>query len=66
MSSYPSLLKQLGVRLFQDTDLDDWTTKLVVVCTDGAAVNMGMYNSVVLKLWQLAAVAHTGKLHKIS
>lgn len=44
------------VRLFQDTGLDDWATKLVVVCTDEAAVNMGMYNSVVLKLWQLAAV----------
>ncbi|KAK6294290.1 hypothetical protein J4Q44_G00351200, partial [Coregonus suidteri] len=28
------------VRLFQDTGLDDWTTKLVAVCTDGAAVNV--------------------------
>ncbi|KAM7396176.1 hypothetical protein PAMP_019237 [Pampus punctatissimus] len=44
------------VRLFQDTGLDDWATKLVAVCTDGAAVNVGIYNSVVPKLRQLAAV----------
>lgn len=44
------------VRLFQDTGLDDWTTKLVAVCTDGAAVNVGMYNGVVPKLRRLAAV----------
>ncbi|TNN75622.1 hypothetical protein EYF80_014172 [Liparis tanakae] len=30
------------VRLFQDTGLDDWANKLVAVCTDGAAVNVGM------------------------
>ena len=41
---------------FQDTGLDDWTTKLVAVCTDGAAVNVGVYNGVVPKLWQLAVV----------
>lgn len=44
------------VRLFQDTGLDDWTTKLVAVCTDRAAVNVGIYNGVVPKLRQLAAV----------
>jgi len=38
------------VRLFQDTGIDDWTTELVAVCTDGAAVNVGMYNAVVPKL----------------
>ncbi|CAL8373520.1 unnamed protein product [Arctogadus glacialis] len=44
------------VRLFQDTGLDDWTTKLVAVCSDGAAVNFGVYNGVVPKLQRLAAV----------
>lgn len=44
------------VRLFQDTGLDDWATKLVAVCTDGAAVNVGIYNGVVPKLRQLAAI----------
>ncbi|CAM4610200.1 unnamed protein product [Leuciscus chuanchicus] len=44
------------VRLFQDIGLDDWTTKLVAVCTDGAAVNVGMYNGVVPKLRRLAVV----------
>ncbi|XP_062389624.1 uncharacterized protein LOC134078010 [Sardina pilchardus] len=43
-------------RLFQDTGLDDWTTKLVAVCTDGAAVNVGIYNGVVPKLRQLVAI----------
>lgn len=41
---------------YADTGLDDWTTKLVAVCTDGAAVNVGVYNSILPKLWQLAAV----------
>lgn len=31
------------VRHSLDTGLDDWATKLVAVCTDGAAVNIGMY-----------------------
>lgn len=44
------------VRLFLDTGLDDWVTKLVAVCTDGAAVNVGMYNGVVPKLRQRVAV----------
>ncbi|TNN51963.1 hypothetical protein EYF80_037870 [Liparis tanakae] len=44
------------VRHFQGTGLDDWTTKLVALCTDGAAVNVGMYNGVVPKLRQLATV----------
>ena len=44
------------VRLFQDTGLDDWTTKSVAVNTDGAAVNVGVYNGVLPKLRQLAAV----------
>uniref|UniRef100_A0A8C4ASG7 Uncharacterized protein n=1 Tax=Denticeps clupeoides TaxID=299321 RepID=A0A8C4ASG7_9TELE len=44
------------VRLFQNAGLNDWATKLVAVCTDGAAVNVGMYNGVVPKLRQLAAV----------
>lgn len=42
------------MRLFQDTSLDDWTTELVPVCTD--CVNVGMYNDIVPKLRQLAAV----------
>ena len=44
------------VRLFHDTGLDDWTKKLVAVCTDGAAVNVGIYNGVLPKLRRLAAV----------
>ena len=44
------------VRLFQDKGLDDWTTKLVAVCSDGATVNVGVYNGVVPKLRRLAAV----------
>ncbi|KAG7240922.1 hypothetical protein INR49_026211, partial [Caranx melampygus] len=43
-------------KLFHDAGLDDWTTKLVAVCTDGAAVNVGTYNGVVPKLRQLVAV----------
>ena len=43
-------------RPFQDTGLDDWTKKLVAVCTDGAAVNVGIYNGVLPQLRQLAAV----------
>lgn len=30
------------VRLFYDTGLDNWTKRLVVVCTDWAAVNVSM------------------------
>ncbi|XP_077354948.1 zinc finger protein 862-like [Festucalex cinctus] len=44
------------VKLFQDAGLDDWRGKLVAVCTDGAAVNVGAYNGVVPKLKQLVAV----------
>lgn len=44
------------VRLFQDTGLDDWTTKSIAVCTDRVAFNVGVYNSIVPKLWQLAVV----------
>ncbi|KAM7388965.1 hypothetical protein PAMP_022966 [Pampus punctatissimus] len=57
--SHPHLADKTDrlVRLFQDTCLDDWATKLVAVCTDGAAVNVRIYNGVVPKLRQLAAVA---------
>ena len=36
--------------------MDDWTTKLVAVCTDGAAVNVGEYNGVVQKLKGLVLI----------
>lgn len=41
------------VKLLHDALLDDWMTKLVAVCTDRAAVNVGMYNDILPKLWQL-------------
>ncbi|KAG9280288.1 hypothetical protein AMEX_G21 [Astyanax mexicanus] len=44
------------VKLFQDACLDDWRTKLVAVCTDGAAVNVGVYNGVVPKLKGLVVI----------
>lgn len=43
------------LRLFQDAGLDTWTKRLVAVCTDGAAVNVSMYNGTVPKLHQLVA-----------
>lgn len=36
--------------------LDEWKTKLAAVCTDGAAVNVGMCKGIVPELRQLAAV----------
>lgn len=44
------------VKLFRDSGLDDWRTKVVAVCTDGAAVNVGVYNGVVPKLRGLVAI----------
>lgn len=35
---------------------DEWKTKLVSVCTDGAAVNVRVYNGVVPKLLKLVAI----------
>ena len=36
--------------------MDDWTTKLVAVCSDRVVVNVGVYNGVVPQLRWLAAV----------
>lgn len=44
------------VKLFLDVGLDDWREKLVALCTDGAAVNVGTYNGVVPKLRELVAI----------
>lgn len=47
------------VKLFRDAGLNDWTTKLVAVCSDGAAVNVGVYNGVVPKLKGLVAIGES-------
>ena len=44
--------------------LDHWTTKLVAVCTDGVAVNVGMYNGIVPKLRRLAAVGDSATVRR--
>lgn len=44
------------MRLFEERGLDKWTAKLIAVCTDGAAVNVGANNGMVPKCKQLAAV----------
>lgn len=31
---------------FHDASLDDWTTKLPTMCTDRAAVKVGLYNGI--------------------
>lgn len=44
------------VQLFHACRLTDWKMKLVSVCTDGAAVNVGMYNGVIPKLRQMVNI----------
>ncbi|CAM4554150.1 unnamed protein product [Leuciscus chuanchicus] len=44
------------VQLFHACSLTEWKTKLVSVCTDGAAVNVGMYNGVVPKFRQMVDI----------
>ncbi|KAM3867758.1 piwi-like protein 1 [Diretmus argenteus] len=45
------------VQLFQECGLaEEWQTKLVSVCTDGAAVNVGVYNGVIPKLRQKVVI----------
>lgn len=38
------------VKHFHDAGLEDWMTNFVTLCTDRAAVNSGMYNSILPKL----------------
>ncbi|CAK6980187.1 hypothetical protein AMEX_G21 [Scomber scombrus] len=63
------------VRLFQDTGLDDWITKLVAVCTDGAqrryvqlhcAKTPATYCGGRLPCAHSVHHTHTGELRKIS
>lgn len=60
------------VGLFQETGLDDWTTKLVAVCTDGPAVHVGCAKTPATCCgWRLPCAhsvhrTHTGELFKIS
>ena len=44
------------VQLFHACGLAEWKTKLVSVCTDGAAANVGIYNGVVPKLRQIVDI----------
>lgn len=40
------------MKLLCEAGLDDWTTQLVAVCADGAALNIGIYTNILLKLRQ--------------
>lgn len=44
---------------FEEADSDNWTDKLVAVCTNGASVYNGVYNGIVPQYKQLAAAGGT-------